>query len=201
MPYDASKFENETAFDPAEFIIPANDGKGQSSMVQFRSAHQYQRAMQQVIASQKFPYATVSDLVRHAMVRHLDWLTEIVDLPQTRQLVAMMHVVNRRLLHNKMDREVHDYIDEFREDIRSLIETGPEGVSEARKRVAQTLADIQRADAGFYRDRFLARIQSEFGYLLEPGDKSKVGATRARSNKRVSADEETVDQSGGDFES
>lgn len=167
MTYDGSKFENDTPFDPSEFIVPSNDTKGHSVLFHFRASSLIKRAIQQVIGSRKFPYLTDSDVIRHALVRHLSWLTEISDdIPTVRHTLVMLKLEIVRLQRLQEDREFQAYFDLMRQEIQALM-SREGGVREAQREVSRALSVIRQMPDGFYRNQYLSQIEREFGHVLD----------------------------------
>lgn len=62
--------------DPEEFHVPASDGKGHDTRFQFRCMKQIRAMVAEIIQTRQFPYQSDSELMRHALIRHLKWLTD-----------------------------------------------------------------------------------------------------------------------------
>ena len=60
-----------------DFLVPSSDSKGHSVSISLRVSRNQARLIQEVLASRKFPYKTISDLARHAVFNHLHWLEDI----------------------------------------------------------------------------------------------------------------------------
>lgn len=169
MAFDPSKFENDTAFDPSEFIVPANDTKGHSVPIHFRAASSVDRAIKQVVASRRFPYITPSDLMRHAIVRHLEWLTEVADLPQCRSMISMMKLEHDHIRREMEEATCTEHFTLVQQSVRELL-SKPGGKREAQRMVARALSVVRQMPEGFYRDQHLVRLEDEFGHLLDEED-------------------------------
>lgn len=61
-------------FDRVDFIQPTRDPSGGSRKLSLRVMPSLMRAAEILVASGKFRYETVSDLIRHAIQRHMDEL-------------------------------------------------------------------------------------------------------------------------------
>ena len=59
------------------FVVPARDEKGAYTTIHFNIPPQMFRQLQIVVKSGRFPYLDVSDLIRHACMRHLRFCVEI----------------------------------------------------------------------------------------------------------------------------
>ncbi len=185
MTFDPSKFENDTAFDPAEFITPSSDSKGHSVAFHFRAAGSTDRGIKQVVASRRFPYITTSDLIRHAIMRHLDWLTQIADLPQVRSTIAMMKLEHDHIRREIEEQAMEEHFKLVQQNIQNLT-TKAGGMNEARRAVSRALSIVRQMPEGFYRDRHLVRLESEFSHIME--DKPKPGS---RSDDESGEDDNT----------
>lgn len=60
-----------------EFLVSGRDDHGSSARISFNLPPHAERELEVLLASRKFPYRTISDIVRHAVVRHLEWLHEL----------------------------------------------------------------------------------------------------------------------------
>jgi hypothetical protein len=66
--------EEDLRYDFNEFLCPGSDDKGMSVRLFFRCPPQMERALEVLRDSKIWPYKTVSDIVRHAVVRHIERL-------------------------------------------------------------------------------------------------------------------------------
>ena len=79
VPYrDADPEHGEIPLDELDtFLIRATDEKGSSVRLSFNMPPLLERDIQIVIRSGRFPYLRDGDFLRHASVRHLNWLSSI----------------------------------------------------------------------------------------------------------------------------
>ncbi len=59
-----------------DFRVPARNSRGKDHVVGFRCWPEFALAIDKIIAKKAFNYRTASDLYRHAISRHLEWLGE-----------------------------------------------------------------------------------------------------------------------------
>jgi Arc/MetJ-type ribon-helix-helix transcriptional regulator len=86
----AQPSENAVEFSEEEWQQPAADNKGHSAKVSCRVPPPVTRMIDSIVASQRFPYQTADDLLRHAVVRHLYALHAYDQtLPRTLYTTAM----------------------------------------------------------------------------------------------------------------
>lgn len=75
MPVPVPEFtEDELKYIHDEFVLPASDEHGHSSKQTVRLMPVMARQIDVLVASKRFPYETASELIRHAVFRHLHWL-------------------------------------------------------------------------------------------------------------------------------
>jgi len=68
---------NQMRVDPEDFHVPVSDTHGHSERFQFRGLNQLKAMVMEVVQTKQFPYRSDSDLLRHALVRHMRWLTDL----------------------------------------------------------------------------------------------------------------------------
>src|SRR5580692_8922165 len=71
--------EDQLIYSPEEFLCPGQDDHGASVRLTFRCPPQMERALEILRDHKAFPYKTVSDIVRHAVHRHLAYCYLIED--------------------------------------------------------------------------------------------------------------------------
>lgn len=69
--HTVSTGESQIVFSDDEWMQPSSDNKGHSGRLSCRVPPPVARLVEALIASKRFPYSTVDDLVRHAVIRHL----------------------------------------------------------------------------------------------------------------------------------
>ncbi len=146
-----------------DFIIPVSDSKGHSSPLGLRCRSRYIRTMHEVLAAGVFPYKTVSDILRHAIHRHLEWLKEIEpDIPiSMTYLDAAVDIARVQQMHL----DFLNTIQSVSTTVNQLVEVGMEG--EAKKMV-RSLIDRMEADPleDAWRKKFTKELKERFGHLL-----------------------------------
>lgn len=68
------KHDTVVRFDRVDFIQPTRDPSGGSRKISLRVMPSLMRSAEILVSSGKFRYETISDLVRHAIQRHMDEL-------------------------------------------------------------------------------------------------------------------------------
>ena len=146
-----------------DFVFPASDPGGVSARLQFRCSPGYARRVDIIVHSRRFPYKTPTDIYRHALDRHLKWLSELepglpLDLPT-------LEVVNKITREQRERQQFMKSFAELKPTLFDLIGAGAEG--EAARIVGEVLTEVQRMEPGHWRDKFLEEVTRHFGHLLE----------------------------------
>jgi len=150
-------------YNPKDFIVPASDDKGHSTRLQCRCNQAYARRIAVIISSGKFPYQTSSDLIRDAINRHLNLLSELE--PKIPVDMASLEMVNKII---NADREQIEFAGSFEKLSRTVLELLGRGAKgEARRLVLEVAHQVDRMEAGYWRDWYRQEIKNRFGYLLE----------------------------------
>ncbi len=150
-------------YDPKEFVVPAGDDKGHSTRMQFRCNPSYARRIDDVTSARRFPYKTCSDLLRHALHRHLEYLAELeptipLDMPR-------LELVNKIINERRAKMEFTTSLDGLSEAVNDYLKTGAR--KQAADLIREVLAEVERMVldhwAGWCRQEVLRR----FVYLLD----------------------------------
>jgi len=178
MAFDPSAFDNnDSMFDQSEFIVPASDTKGHSVMYHFRFPASMQRHMQQIVTSRKFPYITPSDLVRHALMRHFEWLEEITKshpMPNNcRNSLALIRMEAEYVRSTMEEKEFDDHFQLVQKRVQELL-AKKGGRAEALRTISRAISATRQMPSGFFRDQHLERLEENFGHLLDGGKMGKV---------------------------
>lgn len=97
---------DDLRYDPAEFMVPGKDDHGASTRQSFSLPPTMERQLEVIIAEKTFPYKTTSDIIRHAVYRHLLWLQKME--PQMPKhilsgLEAIMEVVRDSGMRSRLE--------------------------------------------------------------------------------------------------
>lgn len=162
-----SKKPSNASDDSVEFNQPPSDGKGHSTMLTARIPPYMAMEMEQIFASRKFPYRTESDMVRHAIVRHLRWLRSMqpIDSPYLPMLEMMMAVVRETDEQNRCRK----MLDDAWAAIRSLAKEGHE--SKARGLIDTLLAQAEKMRDPYWSEKYRKGIvdmviRGKLGHLV-----------------------------------
>jgi len=147
-----------------DFIIPAHDAEGDSIPFTFRVDKRWYAAVQQVVQQGAWKYATPGQVMRHALLRHFEWLNSLEPGVMTGTL-ADIAMVREIVNEGQKIAEMADLIRHFETVIGKLMG------HQLRGSAAQ-IAYRVRKKAGRFEDLnlrkyFLEQIETKFGYLFK----------------------------------
>lgn len=142
-----------------EFLIPARDTNGHSNRTYFRISPTMERAVSVVLQNKELPYRTASDLMRHAVYRHLGWLHKIEpDMPTHFQasLEAILEIVREDEHRSSME----GVFDTLGRRLEFHLDRGDMG--EAYRLAALIRGQIRRIADCAWKERYLIRFNRQF---------------------------------------
>jgi hypothetical protein len=162
-------------YDPAEFIIPGSDSKGNNERLSCRVIPSTHRAIELILGGKKFPFRTAGDVVRWCIqtgVARLEAMEGVNSV--TAQTDAMMVVLRDEQFQK-------DYVAIFNNLQRSVdTHTQDNAMAEARRIVSQMRGHIERMPEGHWRDKYLKELDQRFGQLMRSAPKLGLGPRALR---------------------
>ncbi|MBA7694257.1 hypothetical protein ES703_102864 [subsurface metagenome] len=158
----------EHKYDISEFRISAQDKKGHSARRWFRLQPGHDSMIDEIVAKRIFPYRTASDLIRHAVKRHLDWLETLEPIPSiTKQVDIILDLMRQE----EFQRDFQTVMDKLREQAWAYQRNGSQG--EAERLINDTYQKILAMPIGYWRERYLEQLRKEFGPMVKPFNMAK----------------------------
>lgn len=149
-------------YDPADFIIPARDTKGESVRMWNRIQPGHDRAISIIVNSKKFPFKTPGDIVRWCLHTGLKTLEKMEpDIPSVTQQVEIMLSVLR---DEEFHQEFQQFLSHATHVVNRHVAEGADG--EARRLVARLKSDIEKMPDGHWKTRYTKTVQTQFGHIL-----------------------------------
>jgi hypothetical protein len=161
--------KEQLKYDPDEFLVPAQDSKGHSCRELVRMPPGMERDMEILLESKRFPYRSKSDLLRHAVLRHLKWLSTLEPDFPVHYLVAlqmMQTVATDDLYRAEMARTFH----ELDTRIQSLLNSGEQ--VEAMRMISRAKGHMESQADTPAKDRLKKAFQDRYGHFLRAGERS-----------------------------
>jgi hypothetical protein len=146
-----------------EFLVGTQDGNGHSEKVWFRANPGYVMAGQELIQRKVFPYRTISDLYRHALVRQIRWLKELE--PEQVSDLHHLNIIDQCNIEEEKMLAFASSIERTVATVNNLVNIGRRG--RARSLLSKILNQVSMMDSD-WRDYYKEKIQPLM-YLLEGG--------------------------------
>lgn len=147
---------------PDSFIIPAGDDRGHSTRLQFRSSPAYGRRIDEIVHSRKFPYKTHSDLLRHALDRHLKYLNELE--PELKLDMARIDVINRIINRKQEEIDFMNSIESLTQTVHDFVAKGAD--QKALETLREILEEVDQVQDEYLRNSYRDEVKKRFGYLM-----------------------------------
>ena len=155
-----------------QYVVPAKDSKGHSERFQFRAIPSLKREVEIILRARAFPYQTEGDLLRHAFVRHMEFLraVKVIQPNNSKEIETILDILRQDLFQQQyagifatLDKVVSNHLSN-------------QALGEARRVVSAVKARIMQMEDDFWRDRNLAELNKRWGYVLDAkGMKLKTG--------------------------
>jgi len=164
------KSEQEGVPSPDEFRVPASDTKGHSARQWFRCVPSMARQLEQTIQSRQFPYRTKGDILRHALHRHMKWLSSIEGVPS---VSGQVDVILEIMRDEEMSNDFTLVFDKLAERISKHMEEGSN--REAIRLLLIVNNHVNAMPEGFWKNKYQSEIRRKYGSLMKGSDKAKLG--------------------------
>lgn len=183
---DANQELGEIPLDDIDtFVVPARDDKGAFTTIHSNFPPHVYRQMQIVVKSGRFPYLDVSDMIRHAAMRHIRFCTEI-----RHSIPGHVYTSTEALMEVCRDNELRLRVSSAFEEIDRQITGHLERleIADAIRLLTILKNRVDMVPASVRQHHLRAGILRRFGYVLEHS-----GEVRAMS------DEEKKQEPGGEL--
>jgi hypothetical protein len=149
-----------------EFKISAADEKGHIERLQLRVPPQMFSKMQRVVNSKIWPFENYQELVRHAIMRELNWLE--TDNPEVGNLTAQVASMTMMMNQEKEYQTMQDTYEKMQTVFqRNLVIGGDQARSRNLRLVSDMWTSICRIDDEFWRNVWKEKFKSEYEKVLE----------------------------------
>lgn len=162
--------DEEMVYRAEEFICPGQDDHGNSVRLTFRCPPIMERELEIIRDNRHLPYKTTSDIVRHAVLRHVQWLHAMEQMPEhiVSGLAMVMEVCRDAEMRSKLE-ETFVAMDRI---IDRNLQEGNRG--EALRLMTECKQKIVKMPASRWKTTWLERFTRKYSqYLMAP----EIGAT------------------------
>jgi hypothetical protein len=145
-----------------QFYTPASDKKGHSARIWFRVIPGLLSQFEEILATRKFPYKTVSDMIRHAMARHVDYLNSLNATPT---VYAGVNLAMSMLNEEREQAKFKEMLEQMDIVVRDHI--ADNAPNRASKVILDILNVVDSMPEGYWRDRYAAAIHEKYDAFLK----------------------------------
>lgn len=156
--------DEEQLRDPNAFIVPATDERGQSAKISCNVPPGLMRQIDIIMGPGcAFPYLTVSDLMRHALMRHLEFLVR-VEPKYDQHFLSGVKTINRILNDANFKQQLEDVRSKTVAQINSHLEKGE--ISDAIRIIGEIRRETAKLASSAETRRWSEWFDREYGQYL-----------------------------------
>lgn len=150
-------------YDQNEFRVPGQDVRGHKEHLSFDIPPGYKNQMGIMLGSQRFPYETEGQLIRHAVKRHLAWLAELeVDVPNDLSALRLIdEAVSRQETLLRLNQSLH----RIEQAVHELTTIGLRG--EAVRLVWEMRDAVEDVTQPQWYNYLIDQIETRWGHMLQ----------------------------------
>jgi secreted Zn-dependent insulinase-like peptidase len=152
---------SNTSPDPKEFMIEASDLKGHNVRLSVRVPPGMAKQGDIVVQSKKFPYNSLSDLLRHAYRRHLMYLQTLAPV---KSILHEIDIINDILLQEKFNQAFMSVFENMAHMVDMFLGRNEKGEA---VRLIRTVQDkVEEMDDGYWKERYRKEIDNRWGHII-----------------------------------
>ena len=157
----------EEELNPTDFIVPAKTKNGTSSPITVKVPEEWLRRAQELVMTRKLRYKTVSDLFRHSLIRHINWLEEIT--PDVSVWWNFFYATYKIVQASEELSIAYKNLDYLSDVVNDFVAKGM--IAEARRMVLDYIRTIHKSPDGKtgWKTKILSEVQARHGDLIKSG--------------------------------
>jgi len=152
---------------PTDFIVPAKTKNGTSAPITIKVPEEWLRRAQELVMTRKLRYKTVSDLFRHSLLRHINWLEEIT--PDVSVWWNFFYATYKIVQASEELSIAYKNLDYLSDVVNDFVAKGM--IEEARRMVLDYIRTIHKSPDGKtgWKKKILSEVQARHGDLIKSG--------------------------------
>ena len=159
------QFPSGDAIPVDDFYHPSSDARGHNSPVSVKVPPDLSARLEKLFASGAFPYSTKSDLIRHAMARHLAFLDRLqADNRIPGNEWARYEAMRALTLETERQKKFRETLQSLSDNVGSL---KSEGLHDQAAKIVYQIGKIVETMEEPWRSKYQREIESRFGDLLD----------------------------------
>jgi hypothetical protein len=163
---DCGFTEQQLQYDLDEWLVHGRDDHGSSARMSCNVPPHIERELDVILQSRRFPYRTMSDIMRHALVRHQQWLHEL-ESEMPKHILGAMEAVVEVTRDTEMRTRLSDTFASLNRQIEQALGDGD--VVEAMRVMTLAKAKVRAVPDTRWRKNWLEQFSRKYGNYLTPG--------------------------------
>lgn len=143
------------------YQIPAQDNKGHSVKKTVRIPPQLEMQIEIVMGSKKFPYRTDGELMRHALVDHLQRLSSSTVIPNN--MMGQLMTIIEMVQIEEEKKEFSEVVDRVVKAVNDLTTTGNN--SKAQELMDKVLTEVEKINDAYWRKKYRDEIARRLNHV------------------------------------
>lgn len=154
-----------------EFYCRGSDKRGHSGQIALRIPPDVYGVIDTLFQTRKFPYKTLQDLIRDAIVHRAYHLrSQLQDDKVDQQFIQILNLQNM-LLREEHALEYAEVFKKLENIVQSYTQDGYAGFNQAKKIVRESLEYAEAMTDSYWKNRFMTEIKDKYARYLVPGAK------------------------------
>jgi hypothetical protein len=168
LPQSPAQLPSGIPYDEAEFLVGgAGSGRhGALEPVNFKLHEGWLAEANNWWRARKFPYKSLSDLFRHAVVRHLKYFLPMLEGTLDDSLLHIMGQIDDQIARWKFNTMFIAQIESIAEQVNQTLAM-PGGREECERMLGGLYKKIQKARNGFFKQVYLKLFDDRFGAYIK----------------------------------
>lgn len=157
---------DEAKYSQEEFLNPESDDKGMWVSLVCRCTPLIQRDLQVIRDAKRFPYQTIPDILRHAVIRHIQWCHQLEE-NMPKHFLAGLNAVNEVIRDAEMMSSIQQTFTRLDNMIQTYLAAGDE--VEGVRLLTSARSQMVKIPDCRWKQQFLAEFTAKYTRYLSPG--------------------------------
>jgi len=172
LPLDNDGHPLEIKYAPEDFICAPADSRGVSYRLTFRVMPDIEKSLDQIVASNRFPFTTRGDVLRWCT---REGLRALGNMEPVTSVTKRIDLISQVLAEENAHAEFMHIFTALEESINKYL--ADQAPDQAMRVIALTKHNFQMMPEGHWRDRYLKELDKRFGPLMGAKGVPLKGAT------------------------
>jgi hypothetical protein len=159
--------ETKPKYSTTEFNVAARDDKGHYSNMSFIVPPPLAQQTTVLVQCQRFPYSSVSALLRHALMRHVRWLQSFKE--PVKSVMGQVEIINKLMIEDEHLSAFRTTFDRLMQRVNDYIGLGDK--NEAVRLILEVKKHIKDMPGSYWKKKYMEELERRCGgYVSEIGN-------------------------------